>query len=97
MPARTPRERSLNLCATFATLRRRWIAAGNDRTNVALAAFLSTKLGRTVTPQSCSTWSTGSDARHSSPPWDVVAVLLTDLGLAITFDGVGNARIGKAA
>lgn len=93
MPARTPRARSLNLCASFATIRRRWIAAGPDRTNAALAAFLSEKLGRTVTAQACSAWATGSDASHSSPSWDVIAALLNELGLSITFDAAGAARL----
>lgn len=100
MPARTPRSRSLNLCASFATLRRRWIAAGaakkEERTNAALARFLTEKLGRRVTAQSCSSWATGSDASHSSPPWDVIGALLTELGLAITFDGAGNARLASS-
>lgn len=100
MPARTPRARSLNLCPSFATLRRRWIAAGasrsEDRTNASLATFLSGRLGRTVTAQSCSSWATGSDASHSSPPWDVVAALLGELGLSITFDGAGSGRLSPS-
>lgn len=91
--SRTQLDRSLNLCPAFATLRRRWVASGPDRTNRDLAALLTQRLGRRVTAQSCSVWATGSDASHSSPPWDVVAALLRELGLAIKFDANGGAAL----
>jgi hypothetical protein len=91
--SRTQLNRSLNLCPAFATLRRRWIASGPDRTNRDFAEMLTARLGRTVTAQSCSVWATGSDASHASPPWDVVAALLRELGLAIKFDAAGGAAL----
>lgn len=87
--SRTPLSRSLNLCAAFADLRKKWIALGPNRTSRGLAALLSERLGRRVTAQLVSIWSTGSDTSHASPPWDVVAALLQELNLVIAIDSTG--------
>ena len=94
--SRTPLSRALNLCAAFADLRKQWIAAGPDRTSRGLAALLSERLGRRVTAQLVSIWSTGSDTSHASPPWDVVAVLLQELDLVIAFDSAGTCSLDSA-
>ena len=77
----------LPLNTVYATLRRKW--CNGERSNRDLAAFLTERLGRPVRWQACSTWATGRDPGHTNVPWDVVAVLLAELGydLRTTSDG----------
>lgn len=90
---------NIDWTAAWATLRRRWCGAGRPtRTSADLADHLSAVLGRPISRQRVAQWATGSDPDHARrPPFDVVSVLLTELGLDLRVDARGRTALVPAA
>ena len=83
------------LNAVWATLRRKWLLAGEGRSNNQLTELVSSRLEHAYTAQSVSQWATGTDARR--PPWRAIFLLMQELGLEMRLRGDGSCELIPAA